>query len=76
MLDTPEGRQFACDLDWAHGQVELRIEGRTACYCGCGLPDRVEFIVAGHAVAIADPALVDAAILTLQRARRQLWGPP
>jgi hypothetical protein len=76
VLDTPEGRQFAASMDWAPGLAELRIEGRTACDCGCGQPARVAFTLCGQTVSITSPAAVDAVIETLQRARRKLWGDP
>ena len=76
MLDTPEGRQFAADLTSAPGWVELRIEGRTACDCGCGKPDRVDFTLDGRTVSIISPNAVDNVIRTLQRVRRKLWGEP
>ena len=76
MLDTPEGHRFAAEMTWAPGLVEFRIEGRTACDCGCGQPDRVAFTLCGHTISIISPAAVDAAIATLQEARRKLWGEP
>jgi hypothetical protein len=76
VLDTPEGRQFAAAMTWAPGRAELRIEGRTACDCGCNRPDRVEFTLGDRTIAITSPAVVDAAIKTLEEARRKLWGGP
>ena len=76
VLDTPEGRRFAADMTWGPGLAELRIEGRTACDCGCGQPDRVEFSLCGRTIVVTSPAAVDAAIVTLQEARRKLWGEP
>ena len=73
-MNTPEGRQFAGEMTWAQGRTELRIEGRAACGCGCGRPDRVEFTIREHTLAITSPAAVDAVIETLQEARRTLWG--
>ena len=75
-MNTPEGRQFAASMDWAPGRSELRIEGRTACDCGCGQPARIEFILCGRTIMVTSPAAVDAAIETLQAARRKLWGEP
>ena len=76
MLDTPEGRQFACSMEWAPGRAELRIDARTACDCGCGRPARIEFGLGGNVIGITSPAAVDAAIATLQEGRRKLWGEP
>ncbi len=75
-MQTNEGRQFACELAWAPGQAELRIDGRTACDCGCGRPARIEFSLGGRTIMITSPAAVDAAIKTLEEARRKLWGEP
>ncbi|MGZ3386118.1 MAG: hypothetical protein ACXWPK_10245 [Isosphaeraceae bacterium] len=75
-MNTPEGRQFAASMDWAPGRAELRIDGRTACDCGCGRPARIEFSLDGYVIGITSPAAVDAAIETLQAARRKLWGEP
>ncbi len=75
-MNTPEGRRFAAAMTWAPELVEFRIEGRTACDCGCGQPDRVAFTLCGHTISIISPAAVDAAIATLQEARRKLWGEP
>ncbi len=75
-MNTPEGRQFAAHMTCAPGPPRLQIEGFTACDCGCGKPARVEFSVQGHTIMIKDPFMVDAAIQTLQVARRKLWGEP
>ena len=75
-MNTPEGRQFAASMTWAPGRPELRIDGRTACDCGCGRPARIEFSLDGRTIMITSAAAVDAAILTLQEARRKLWGEP
>ena len=76
MPDTPEGRQFAAALTSAPELVELRIEGRTACDCGCGKPDRVDFTLDGRTVSIISPDAVDLVIETLIKVRRKLWGEP
>ena len=60
----------------APGLVELRIEGRTACDCGCGKPDRVDFTLDGRTFAIISPDVLDCVIKTLQQVRRKLWGEP
>ena len=75
VLDTSEGRQFAAAMDWAP-KCELWIEGRTACGCGCGKPDRVDITLDGRTVSIISPDAVDLVIATLQRVRRKLWGEP
>lgn len=76
MLDTPEGRLFA-DLTAAPKcAFELRIEGRTACDCGCGKPDRVDFTLCGRTVSIISPDAVDLVIKMLQNVRRKLWAEP
>ena len=75
-MQTNEGRRFAAAMTWAPGLVEFRIEGRTACDCGCGQPDRIAFTLCGHTVSITSAAAVDAAIKTLEEARRKLWGAP
>ena len=76
MPDTPEGRQFAAFMDWSPGCAELRIDGRTACDCGCGLPARIEFSLCKNVIGITSPASVDALIETLAELRRKLWGKP
>jgi hypothetical protein len=76
VLDTPEGRQFAASINWEPGRAELRIEGRTACDCGCGKPNRVDVTLDGRTVSIISPDAVDLVITTLQRVRRKLWGEP
>ena len=75
-MNTPEGRQFACAMTWAPDRVALKVDGRTACGCGCGRPERIDFTLCGHTVAITDPAAVDILIRTLQDARRKLWRAP
>ena len=75
-MNTAEGRRFAASMDWAPGRAELRIDGRTACDCGCGRPARIEFSLGGQTIMITSAAAVDAAIETLQQARRKLWGEP
>jgi len=76
MMNTPEGRRFAMDMTWAPGRAELKIDGRTACGCGCGKPARVEFSLCGRTIAVTSPAAIDAMIETLREARRKLWGDP
>ena len=74
MLDISEGRQFASEMTWAPELVEFRIEGRKACDCGCGQPDRIAFTLCGHTVSISSPAAVDAAIKTLEEAPKIVGG--
>lgn len=76
VLDTPEGRQFAAALTSAPGWVEMRIEGRTACNCGCGRSARIEFTLPTGTVVVVSPDVVDLVIKTLQESRRKLWGEP
>lgn len=76
MLDTPEGRRFAAAMDWEPGRAELRIEARSACACGCGQPDRVDFTLCGRTVSIISPGAVAAAIAILQEALGKLWKEP
>jgi len=75
-MQTNEGRQFMTEMTLDSGRAQLRIEGRTGCNCGCGKPARVEISVQGQTVAVRDPVFIDAAIRTLQEARRNLWGDP
>ena len=73
-MNTPDGRRFAGEMTWAPCRTELKVDGRTACGCGCGLPDRIEFTLCGQTIVIDSPAAVDALIETLAEARRKLWG--
>lgn len=55
---------------------ELLVQQMAACNCGCGLPARVTVTTfRAGTLHFRDPAVVDALIDLLVKARTDIWGP-
>jgi hypothetical protein len=69
-----EARQIALNARRLPADWPLAFNAFTACDCGCGLPDRFEFTIAGWTISISDVKQIDALIEEMKLGRKNLWG--
>jgi hypothetical protein len=69
-----ESLQIALNARRLPGQAAMAFNAMTACDCGCNLPDRFEFTIAGMTICISDVKQVDALIEEMRVGREKLWG--
>ncbi len=71
-----EAIQRAIDSRRLPGDGMLRFRAKTACDCGCDLPDRFEFTIGVLTIAISDVKQIDALIEAMRVGREEIWGKP
>ncbi len=71
-----EALQIALNARRLPGDQPFLFRAMTACDCGCGMPDRFEFTVAGFTITLSDVVQIDALIEELKIGREKLWGKP